>query len=68
MNEKRKHGVSKKFQREAKLMGTSSAQTNNISDDINPKALQWFYNQWKNKKQCIYMRVSYDTWYVMRMH
>ena len=68
MNEKRNHGVNKKMKREATLTSASSACTTNIRDDINPKALQWFCNTWKNKKYYVHMIVSYDTLCVMRLH
>ena len=68
MNEKRKHGINRKLKREANLISAISSCTTNISNEINPKALQWFYNMWKNKDSCVYMRVDYETWHVMRLH
>ena len=69
MNEKRKHGINRKLKREANLISASSSSyATNVSNDVNPKALQWFYNIWKNKDSYVYMRVDYETWYVMRLH
>ena len=44
MNEKRMHGVNKPLKGEATLMSASYVHTTNISDDINTKDIQWFYN------------------------
>ena len=45
MNEKWMHSANKKLKREATLMSAFSSYTKNISNEIDPIPIQWFYNQ-----------------------
>ena len=49
-------------------MNYASYYATNFSDNINPKAVQMFFNKWKNRAHYASMRVDYCTWYVMCMH